>query len=278
MTTKQPEALYDAVSNQSLPGLTIVIPVRNEADAVGPLAAEIRSACADRFDYRVLFVDDGSVDETPTCLAAAREADARVHYIRFRSGRGQSEALAAGFRRVTSEYTAIMDGDGQNDPADLPRLFEALNQSGADLACGIRQNRRDSGWRRTVSRIANRVRNRLTRETVTDVGCSIRVFRTECLDRITLFHGLHRFFPTLFRMAGYRFVEIPVNHRARETGRSKYGTWDRFKEGAADIFGVRWMLSRRVRYTIVESTIADDLRLPDRFGYAVGSDETDDIL
>ncbi|HPQ42439.1 MAG TPA: hypothetical protein PLV45_18850, partial [bacterium] len=144
--------------------------------------------------------------------------------------------------------------------------------------CGIRQKRRDSGWRRLVSRIANRVRNRLTRETVTDVGCSIRVFRSACLERLVIFHGLHRFFPTLFRMAGYRFVEIPVNHRSRETGRSKYGTWDRFREGVMDILAVRWMLKRFVRYTVIDSTIPDDLRLPDRFGYAVESNESDDIL
>jgi len=227
-----------------LPGLTVVIPVRNERDAVGPLAAEIRAACAGRFDYRVVFVDDGSVDGTTESLAAARAADERVHTIRFQEGRGQSEAMAAGFRRIITEFAAVMDGDGQNDPADLPRLYEILIQSGADLACGIRQKRRDSGWRRLVSRIANRVRNRLTRETVTDVGCSIRVFRSACLERLVIFHGLHRFFPTLFRMAGYRFVEIPVNHRSRETGRSKYGTWDRFREGVMDILAVRWMLKR----------------------------------
>lgn len=234
----------------SYPTLTVVIPVRDEQDNILPLSDEIDEKLRYHFDYEIIFVNDGSVDATQERILEAQAKNWRIRYLTFKSGRGQTEALDAGFKNSKGEFISMMDGDGQNDPADLPRLFKALDDS--DMACGYRRIRYDSVKRRFVSMIANTVRNKVTRENIRDVGCSIRIFRRNILNNIQLYHGMHRFLPTLFRLAGYKFVEIPVNHRPRKKGKTKYGTWDRFKEGIADLFAVRWMQSRRIEYKIIK--------------------------
>ena len=202
------------------------------------------------FDYEIIFVNDGSIDGTQERILEVQAKNRRIRYIKFQFGKGQTEAFDAGFKHARGDFIATMDGDGQNDPADLLHLFQALNET--DMVCGYRRVRKDSWKRRLVSKIANTARNRITGEQIRDVGCSMRIFRRRCLKGITLYHGMHRFLPTMFRIAGYRFIQKPVNHRPRLSGDTKYGTWDRFKEGAVDLFAVRWIQRRKLDYDIVQ--------------------------
>jgi len=173
-----------------------------------------------------------------------------VRVIALDGRHGQTAALDAGFRAVRGEVTVTLDADLQNDPADIPSLLAWLDR--ADVVNGVRQRRRDSVVRRLSSRIANGVRNRVTGEAVTDVGCSLRVMRSEYLRRVKLFRGMHRFLPTLLRMEGARVVEVPVAHRARRYGASKYGIRDRLWVGLTDLAAVRWMQARALRYRKTE--------------------------
>jgi len=195
-------------------------------------------------------VDDGSRDGSDERLLELAKRDQRVHPIRFDGHQGQSAALDAGFRAARGEVTAMLDADLQNDPADIPRLLEALDR--ADVVNGVRVDRRDSWVRKISSWIANGFRNWVTRESVTDVGCALRVMRSSYLRKLKLYHGMHRFLPTLLRMEGARVIEVPVNHRPRRHGVSKYGISNRLFVGLVDVFAVRWMQSRAVRYRIKE--------------------------
>ena len=180
-----------------------------------------------------------------------------IRYENFRAlhlkpNSGQSAALEAGFEVALGEFIATLDGDGQNDPRDIPRLLNVLKVKGLDMMCGIRQRRADNLMRRISSRIANRVRSAVLKDNITDVGCSLRVFRRECLKRIRFFRNAHRFFPALFIMAGFTVAETPVNHRPRELGTSKYGGGinSRLWVGIADLVGVFWLRKRALRYTV----------------------------
>jgi glycosyltransferase involved in cell wall biosynthesis len=170
--------------------------------------------------------------------------------IRFDANHGQSAALDAGFRALRGEITVTLDADLQNDPADIPRLLEALDR--ADLVNGVRIKRRDSLVRKISSRVANGFRNWATRESVTDVGCSLRAMRSSYLREVKLYRGMHRFLPTLLRMEGATVTEVPVNHRMRRHGVSKYGISNRLFVGIVDVFAVRWMQNRVLRYRIEE--------------------------
>ena len=225
------------------PRLSIVIPLFNEEENLEPLAAEL-AAALDGLDYgyEVLFVDDGSRDGSPAVLARLAATDPRLRVLRQPANRGQSAAFAAGFRRARGEIIATLDADLQNDPADLPRMLAELD--GCDVVCGVRTERHDSLVRRASSRIANGVRNRLTGESITDVGCSLRVMRARHARRLQMFDGMHRFLPTLLRLEGARVKEVPVRHRPRLRGVSKYGIHNRLWRGLADLFAVRWMQRR----------------------------------
>ena len=225
------------------PRLSIVIPLFNEADNLEPLAAEL-AAALDGLDggYEVLFVDDGSRDDSPAVLARLAAADPRLRVLRQPDNRGQSAAFAVGFRQARGELIATLDADLQNDPADLPRMLAAMED--CDVVCGVRIERHDSFVRRASSRIANGVRNRLTGESITDVGCSLRVMRARHARRVPLFEGMHRFLPTLLRLEGARIKEVPVRHRPRLRGVSKYGIHNRLWRALADLFAVRWMQRR----------------------------------
>jgi len=159
-------------------------------------------------------------------------------------------AFDAGFKAARGKAVITMDADQQNDPADIPRLLEALEQW--DVVCGYRQKRHDSVVRRISSRVANWVRNKLTRESIRDVGCSLRAVKRECLQGLKLYNGMHRFLPTLLRLDGWRVTEVPVNHRPRRRGKSKYGIRNRLFRGLRDLMAVRWMRSRWLRYRIAE--------------------------
>lgn len=228
------------------PQLSVVVPVRDEVDSLELLYAELIDGL--NFlegSFEILFVDDGSRDGSLGVLDGLARRDARVQVLAFESQLGQSAAFEAGFRAARGEFTATLDADRQNDPADLEALMARTTD--ADVVNGVRQARRDSFGRVASSRVANVVRNGFTGDTTTDVGCSLRVMRTSYLRRIKLYNGLHRFLPTLLSLEGARIVEVPVRHRARVHGRSKYGIASRFFSGIVDLVAVRWMIRHHIR-------------------------------
>jgi glycosyltransferase involved in cell wall biosynthesis len=225
------------------PEISLVIPVFNEEENLPVLAGEIRDAMDPTGrPYEVIYVDDGSTDGSPAVLRSLAESDPHVRIVRQRRNHGQSAALDAGFRFARGGVVVTLDADLQNDPADIPRLLERIGEY--DVVSGVRARRQDSWVRKMSSRIANGVRNKVTHESVTDVGCTLRACRTEFLRRIPVFNGMHRFLPTLLRMEGARVTEVPVNHRPRLHGQPKYNIRNRLFRALADLYGVRWMQTR----------------------------------
>lgn len=226
-----------------MPEISLVVPVFNEEENLPVLAGEIHAAMASLgASYEVVFVDDGSTDGSAAVLGSLARENRAVRVVRQRKNAGQSAALAAGFRFARGEVVVTLDADLQNDPADIPRLLAHLD--GCDVVCGVRAKRQDRWVRRISSRIANAVRNRLTHESIADVGCTLRAVRAEYLRQLPMFNGMHRFLPTLLRMEGARIVEVPVNHRPRLHGQAKYGIGNRLWRALADLFAVRWMQKR----------------------------------
>jgi len=236
--------------------LTIVVPVFNEAKSLPQLHEEITAALApDDLTFEVLYVDDGSTDESLRVLRQLASRDQRVRTVQLSQNSGQTAAFGAGFRAARGRVIATLDADLQNDPADLPRMLAELENY--DIVCGIRTDRHDSWVRLVSSRIANSVRNRLTHESVTDVGCSLRVFRSHLARDLPLFTGMHRFLPTLLRMQGGTLREIPVRHRPRIHGESKYGIHNRLWVALADLFAVRWMQKRWIDSRVASEISSD---------------------
>jgi dolichol-phosphate mannosyltransferase len=236
------------------PEISVVIPVYNEEENLPVLAAEIRAAMASvetaGRPYEVILVDDGSTDTSPAVMARLAREDPRIRILRQRRNSGQSAALDAGVRYARGGIVVTLDADLQNDPADIPRLLERME--GFDVVSGVRAKRRDTWVRRVSSKIANGIRNRVTHESVTDVGCTLRAMRIEYLRRIPVFNGMHRFLPTLLRMEGARVTEVPVNHRPRLHGQPKYNIRNRIFRALADLFGVRWMQTRWIDRGLAE--------------------------
>jgi glycosyltransferase involved in cell wall biosynthesis len=233
------------------PYLSVVVPIYNESDSLETLHRELDAAIAGvPGGVEIVFVDDGSTDGGLGRLRAIAEKDERVRVLALDRNHGQSTALDAGFRAARGEVTATLDADLQNDPADLPRLLALLDR--ADVVNGIREKRQDARLRRLGSRVANGFRNWVTGESVTDVGCSLRVMRTSFLHRVRFHRGMHRFLPTLLRMEGARVIEVPVSHRPRRFGVSKSGNLERLAAGIVDVFAVRWMQSRNESYRVDE--------------------------
>jgi dolichol-phosphate mannosyltransferase len=226
------------------PAVSVVVPVFNEEANMSNLQAELRSALA-RLDHEIIFVDDGSTDQS----AAKIENAPHVRVLRFEKNAGQSAALFAGLNAARGAIIVTIDSDLQNDPADIPRLLAKISH-GADLVCGYRQKRKDTMIKRLTSRIANFVRSRYTRDGVRDTGCTLKAMRRECVSALIPFKGMHRFIPALVKGAGFQIVEVPVNHRPRKFGESKYGFGDRALRATIDMFGVRWLLSRRLNYKV----------------------------
>ena len=235
------------MSTSSSPTVSIVVPVFNEEDNVSILQSELRTALAG-IDHEIIFVDDGSIDHSADKIEPA----SNVRVLRFEKNAGQSAALYAGIKAACGRTIVMIDSDLQNDPADIPRLLEEILR-GADLVCGYRAKRKDTLTKRLTSRIANFVRSRFTRDYVRDTGCTLKAMRRECADALVPFKGMHRFIPALVRGAGYRLVEVPVNHRSRRFGQTKYGFGSRAWRATMDMFGVRWLLSRRLNYKIRDS-------------------------
>ncbi|HST29631.1 MAG TPA: glycosyltransferase family 2 protein [Chthoniobacterales bacterium] len=226
------------------PTVSVVVPAFNEEENLPILQSELRAALAG-VDHEIIFVDDGSTDRS----AEKIEGAPNVRILRFEKNAGQSAALYAGIKAARGQTIVMIDGDLQNDPADIPRLMVEILR-GADLVCGYRAERKDKFAKRLTSRIANLVRSRFTKDYVRDTGCTLKAMRRECADTLVPFKGMHRFIPALVRGAGYQLVEIPVNHRPRRFGQTKYGFGSRAVRATMDMFGVRWLLSRRLNYKI----------------------------
>ena len=226
------------------PLVSVVVPLFNEEANMPILQLELRAALAD-LDHEIIFVDDGSIDRT----AERIENAANVRVVRFTKNAGQSAAIYAGLQAACGATAVLIDGDLQNDPADIPKLLAEISR-GADLVCGYRAQRKDTLVKRLTSRVANFVRSRFTKDGVRDTGCTLKAMRRECVGALVPFKGMHRFIPALVKAAGYRLVEIPVNHRPRRFGRSKYGLGNRALRATIDMFGVRWLLSRRLNYKV----------------------------
>jgi len=224
------------------PAISVVVPLYNEEENVPLLQAELTRALTG-LDYEIVFVDDGSTDRTADRI----EPGPRIQVLRFEKNAGQSAALYAGLKNARGATAVLIDGDLQNDPADISKLLAEIER-GADLVCGYRAQRKDTFVKRATSRVANFIRSRFTKDGVRDTGCTLKAMRRECISALIPFKGMHRFIPALVKGAGYRLVEIPVNHRARKFGQSKYGLGNRALRATIDMFGVRWLLSRQLNY------------------------------
>jgi glycosyltransferase involved in cell wall biosynthesis len=235
------------------PELSVVLPIYNEAENLPILLDEIGAALAPRgVIYEIVAVDDGSTDRSVEVLRSLRAEHASLRVLRLARNSGQAAALDAGWRNARGRLVVTLDADLQNDPADIPRLVDTLEETGSDMVVGVRVNRKDTRWKIIQSRVGNSVRNWITGDYITDTGCSLKLIRRECISRVKLVNGMHRFLPTLLRIEGCKVVELPVNHRPRRHGVSKYGALNRGLRGLADCFAVRWMKKRAFRYEVTE--------------------------
>jgi glycosyltransferase involved in cell wall biosynthesis len=233
--------------------LSVVIPVYNEEENLPPLWEELRSVLEPLgLSFEVVFVDDGSRDRSAEIIRGFRERDPRVRLVRLKANAGETAATDAGFKAAGGRWVVTMDADLQNDPHDIPAMLAHLEQWDAVTGWRVNRGEGDSVVRRASSRIANRVRNALSEETIQDSGCTFRAFRRECLRGLVLYRGFHRFIPTLIKMRGYRVLEIPVKNRPRRFGQSKYGVMNRVFVATADLLVVRWMKNRFLRYEVAE--------------------------
>ncbi len=231
--------------------LSLIIPTFNEEESLPLLWPEIREVL-DALGLRseVIFVDDGSHDRSAEIIREFHGQDPRVRLVRLKTNSGETAATDAGFKTARGRCVVTMDADLQNDPHDIPMLLTHLDRW--DAVTGWRVKRDDPWTKRIASRIANWVRNALTQDDVRDSGCTFRAFRRECLQSLVLYRGFHRFIPTLLRLQGYRVVEVPVNHRLRRFGRSKYGIWKRAGSALKDLLVIRWMKNRQLGYQVEE--------------------------
>jgi glycosyltransferase involved in cell wall biosynthesis len=235
------------------PDLSVVFPIYNEEENIPILLREIAAALDGRgWSYEIVAVDDGSSDRSLSVLHSMRAQYPTLRVLALQKNSGQTAALDAAWRGAHGRLVVSLDADLQNDPADIPAMMQKLEQAKADMVIGVRINRRDTWSRRLQSRIGNGVRNWITGDQITDTGCSLKLVKKEAVDRIRLFTGMHRFLPTLVRYAGYKVIEMPVNHRPRQFGVSKYGAMNRAFRGLADCFAVRWMGKRMLNYDVRE--------------------------
>lgn len=236
-----------AHSGLPAPDVSIVVPVRNEQDNVAPLIAEIAAALDGRWAYEIIYVNDGSTDATGERLAAEMKARNNVRQIRHAASSGQSAAVRTGVRAARGRIVATLDGDGQNNPAFLPALIEAIEKGGdrVGLAAGQRIGRKDTGFKRFQSRTANGVRNAILHDGTRDTGCGLKAMRRDVFLALPYFDGLHRFLPALVRREGFEIVYVDVIDRPRHSGVSNYGFFDRLWIGIMDLAGVWWLIRRK---------------------------------
>jgi dolichol-phosphate mannosyltransferase len=227
------------------PYISVVLPGYNEADNIDAMVRQVVEAIRPlQKPFEIVYVDDGSTDDSATRLAAAREIHPELRALFHKSNFGQSAAILTGLQAATGELIVTLDSDLQNDPADIPEMIQVLEREHADAVCGVRQKRQDSRLKLVSSRVANRVRGWALSDGITDAGCAMRVMRRSALNQLPGFRALHRFLPTIMKIHGFTVVEMPIHHRAREAGVSKYGVGNRLWVGIQDIIGIRWYRKR----------------------------------
>jgi dolichol-phosphate mannosyltransferase len=236
-----------------MPELSVVVPVFNERDNIQPLIDEIAAALDGRVDYEIVYVDDASADDSQAVLAAAKAKQPRLRVLRHAQQSGQSTAVWNGVRAARAPWIATLDGDGQNDPADIPKLLAMRDQHGdrTRLFAGWRVERKDTASKRLGSRFANAVRQMLLKDATPDTGCGIKLFERDAFLTLPYFDHMHRYLPALMQRAGWQVKSVPVNHRPRGAGQSKYNNLNRALVGIADLRGVAWLM-RRARVTGVD--------------------------
>lgn len=228
---------------------SVVIPIKNEEENLIPLVEELQPIMAQLGSpWELIFINDGSTDDSGQILADLQKTNSHVRVITFSKNYGQSSAFDAGFKAAAGEYVITLDGDRQNDPADIPKLVELLPS--CDLVCGWRVNRNDPSSKKIISKISNFVRSRTCKDGIHDTGCSLKIYRTQCFKKIKMYHGMHRFLPALFLIEGFKVKEVPVNHRERSKGTSKYHFFNRSLSPFLDMFAVLWMRKRQLKYRI----------------------------
>jgi dolichol-phosphate mannosyltransferase len=234
-------------SDTAAVAVSIVVPVRNEADNIAPLIAEIVAALDGRWNYEIIYVNDGSTDATAERLKAAMMERQNLRQLHHAVSTGQSAAVRSGVRAARGAIVATLDGDGQNNPAFLPALVSAIEQGGirTGLAAGQRVGRKDTGFKKIQSRIANGVRKAILHDGTRDTGCGLKAFRRDVFLALPYFDGLHRFLPALVRREGYGIVYVDVIDRPRHSGVSNYGFFDRLWIGIMDLAGVWWLIRRK---------------------------------
>ena len=226
-----------------------MIPLKDEQDNVVDLIEELEPVMiALKQPWELICIEDGSTDRTREILEELNKTKKYLRVIEFTRNFGQSSAFDAGFKAAKGEFVITLDGDRQNDPADIPRLAEAIMDS--DLVCGCRVNRQDPWTKKITSTLANAIRKRICGDKVQDTGCSLKMYRRKCLQNIKMYQGMHRFLPALFSNEGYRVKEVPVNHRPRTRGVTKYNFFNRSFNTIADMWAVRWMKNRQLKYKV----------------------------
>jgi dolichol-phosphate mannosyltransferase len=240
--------------------VSIVVPVRNEAENVSPLIVEIAAALDGRWKHEIIYVNDGSTDATAERIAAIMKQRENLRQIRHATSSGQSAAVRSGVRAARGAIVATLDGDGQNNPAFLPDLISAIENGGerTGLAAGQRVGRKDTGFKKIQSRIANGVRNGILRDGTRDTGCGLKAFRREVFLMLPYFDGLHRFLPALVRREGYDIAYVDVTDRPRRSGMSNYGFFDRLWIGIMDLAGVWWLIRRKKPTPIATEVMSND--------------------
>jgi len=237
-----------------MPEVSVVVPVFNEQDNIPPLLAEIAAALRGHADFEIVYVDDASKDDSLGVLKRAKAQFPELRVIRHVSQSGQSTAIRNGVKAARGTWIATLDGDGQNDPADIPKLIAMRNESpqAIKLFAGWRVNRKDSGSKRWASKWANAIRPRLLRDDTPDTGCGIKLFERAAFLDLPYFDHMHRYLPALMQRAGWQVRSVPVNHRSRSTGVSKYNNLNRALVGITDLRGVGWLIKRSKRTAVEE--------------------------
>ncbi|WP_066092621.1 glycosyltransferase family 2 protein [Xanthomonas massiliensis] len=238
----------------SEPQLSVVVPVFNERDNVAPLVGEIVAALRGRLPFEIVYVDDDSADDTRAVLDGLKAQVPELRVLHHVSRSGQSTAVRTGVKAARAPWIATLDGDGQNDPADIPALLErrAAAEAGVKLFAGWRVDRQDSGSKRWASKWANAIRAGLLHDDTPDTGCGIKLFERAAFLDLPYFDHMHRYLPALMQRAGWRTVSVPVHHRARASGVSKYNNLGRALVGIRDLMGVAWLIARSKRTAVEE--------------------------
>ncbi len=240
-----------SVNEEKKIDISVVVPVYNEERNLPILISQLAQVLEPLGkSFEMIFVDDGSTDESRKILKGMVSQYPQIRVLGFKRNCGETAAGVAGLKEARGEIVITIDADLQNDPKDIPRMLELLQEY--DMVTGWRQEREDSWVKRVTSKIANRIRNGLSGEVIRDSGCTFRAYKRECLQNLKLYKGMHRFMPTLVKMEGFRVIEIPIAHHPRKFGVSKYTTWNRMWRAFVDLLAVKWMKSRHIHYEIEE--------------------------